>query len=37
LETGIRQFRMAMGLVWGRRLKTDNLVRLVDDALATIE
>lgn len=26
-----------MGMVWGRRLKTDNLVRLVDDALATLE
>jgi len=26
-----------MGMVWGRRLNTRNLVRLVDDALATIE
>lgn len=37
LETGIRQFRMAMGMVWGRRLKTDNVARLVDDALATLK
>jgi phenylacetate-CoA ligase len=36
LETGIRQFRMAMGMVWGRRLKPDNLNRLVEDALATL-
>jgi phenylacetate-coenzyme A ligase PaaK-like adenylate-forming protein len=28
---------MAMGMVWGRRLNTRNLGRLVDDALATIE
>jgi phenylacetate-CoA ligase len=37
LETGVRQFRMAMGMVWGRRLDTRNLARLVDDALATLE
>lgn len=36
LETGIRQFRMAMGMVWGRKLDTANLARLVDDALATL-
>ena len=35
-ETGIRQFRMALGMVWGRRLDTANLARLVNDALATI-
>ncbi|MFL6163020.1 MAG: phenylacetate--CoA ligase family protein [Jatrophihabitantaceae bacterium] len=35
-ETGIRQFRMAMGMVWGRKLDTANLARLVDDARATI-
>jgi phenylacetate-coenzyme A ligase PaaK-like adenylate-forming protein len=35
-ETGIRQFRMAMGMVWGRRLDPDNIARLVGDALATI-
>jgi phenylacetate-CoA ligase len=36
LETGIRQFRMALGMVWGRKLDTDNLARLVQDALATL-
>ena len=36
LETGIRQFRMAMGMVWGRKLDTGNLARLVEDALATL-
>lgn len=35
-ETGIRQFRMALGMVWGRKLDTANLARLVNDALATI-
>jgi len=36
LETGIRQFRMAMGMVWGRKLDTPNLARLVQDARATL-
>lgn len=36
LETGVRQFRMAMGMVWGKRLDTRNLGRLVDDALGTL-
>jgi phenylacetate-CoA ligase len=35
-ETGVRQFRMAMGMVWGRRLSPANIGRLVDDVLATI-
>ncbi|HEX4729166.1 MAG TPA: hypothetical protein VH298_15280 [Jatrophihabitans sp.] len=35
-ETGIRQFRMAMGMVWGRKLDTTNLARLVEDARATL-
>jgi phenylacetate-CoA ligase len=35
-ETGVRQFRMAMSMVWGRRLDTRNLGRLVDDVLATL-
>jgi len=35
-DTGVRQFRMAMGMVWGRRLDPANVGRLVDDALATI-
>ncbi len=36
-ETGVRQFRMAMGMVWGRRLDPDNVARLVEDALGTLE
>ena len=36
LATGIRQFRMAMGMVWGRRLNTRSIARLVDDALDTL-
>jgi phenylacetate-coenzyme A ligase PaaK-like adenylate-forming protein len=35
-ETGVRQFRMAMGMVWGRRLSPANIAQLVDDALATL-
>jgi len=35
-ETGVRQFRMAMGMVWGRRLDARNIGRLVDDVLATL-
>jgi phenylacetate-CoA ligase len=35
-ETGIRQFQMAMSMVWGRRLDTRNIGRLVDDVLATV-
>jgi phenylacetate-CoA ligase len=35
-ETGVRQFRMAMGMVWGRKLDPANIARLVDDALQTI-
>jgi phenylacetate-coenzyme A ligase PaaK-like adenylate-forming protein len=35
-ETGVRQFRMAMSMVWGHRLDTGNVARLVDDALATL-
>ena len=31
-DTGVRQFRMAMGMVWGRRLDPDNIGRLVEDA-----
>jgi phenylacetate-CoA ligase len=36
LETGIRQFRMVMGMAFGRRLDPANVRRLVDDALATL-
>ena len=35
-ETGIRQLRMALGMVWGHRLDAGNIGRLVDDALATL-
>lgn len=35
-DTGIRQFRMAMGVVWGRRIDPANVARLIDDALATL-
>jgi phenylacetate-CoA ligase len=35
-ETGARQFRMAMSMVWGRRLNARNVGRLVDDVLATV-
>jgi phenylacetate-CoA ligase len=35
-ETGIRQFKMAMGMVWGRKLDPINITRLLDDAMATI-
>ena len=35
LETGFRQFRMAVGMVLGRRLDPANIARLVEDALAT--
>lgn len=35
-ETGVRQVRMAVGLVSGRRLSTRNLEKLVDDALVTL-
>jgi phenylacetate-CoA ligase len=35
-ETGIRQFRLAIGMVWGRRLDPRNIARLVEDGLATL-
>jgi phenylacetate-CoA ligase len=35
-ETGVRQARMALSMVWGRRLDPRNVGRLVDDVLATI-
>ncbi|MCU1681965.1 MAG: hypothetical protein JWQ81_2704 [Amycolatopsis sp.] len=35
-ETGVRQFRMAMGIVWGRRLNARNIGRLIEDSLATL-
>jgi phenylacetate-CoA ligase len=35
-ETGVRQFRLALGMAQGRRLDPRNVARLVDDALATL-
>jgi phenylacetate-CoA ligase len=35
-ETGIRQFRLALGMISGHRLDPRNITRLVDDALATV-
>jgi len=35
-ETGVRQVRLALGMVQGRRLDPGNVARLVDDALATL-
>jgi len=35
-EAGVRQFRLALGMVQGRRLDPRNVARLVDDALATL-
>jgi phenylacetate-coenzyme A ligase PaaK-like adenylate-forming protein len=35
-ETGVRQFRLALGMVWGRRLDPGNVARLVGDVLATL-
>lgn len=36
-ETGIRQFRMAMSMVWGRPFDPENLARLVADAVSTVK
>ncbi|HEU5201134.1 MAG TPA: AMP-binding protein [Ktedonobacterales bacterium] len=36
-ETGIRQFRLAMSMVWGSRINPRNLERLIEDALKTLE
>lgn len=35
-DTGVRQFRLALGMVQGRRIDPANVARLVDDALATL-
>jgi phenylacetate-coenzyme A ligase PaaK-like adenylate-forming protein len=35
-ETGVRQFRLALGMARGRRLDPRNVARLVDDVLATL-
>jgi phenylacetate-CoA ligase len=36
-DTGIRQLRMARSLIWGRPISTDNVRRLVADALQTLD
>ena len=36
-ETGIRQFRMAMSMVWGRPIDPKNMERLVEDGLKTLK
>jgi phenylacetate-CoA ligase len=36
-ETGIRQFRLAMSMVWGRRIDPRNVERLIKDAIATLD
>jgi phenylacetate-CoA ligase len=35
-ETGLRQLRLAMAMVWGRKIDPANVTRLIDDALATL-
>ncbi|HUN36828.1 MAG TPA: AMP-binding protein [Trebonia sp.] len=35
-ETGVRQFRLALGMAQGRRLDPRNVARLVDDMLSTL-
>ena len=37
LDTGIRQLRMARSLIWGRPISSQNVRRLVADALQTLE
>lgn len=36
-ETGIRQFRMAMSMVWGYHINPRNVERLVEDGLKTLK
>lgn len=36
-ETGIRQFRMAMSMVWGRPINPRNVERLIEDVLSTLQ
>ncbi len=35
-ETGVRQLRMAISMVWGKPISPRNIERLVDDALETL-
>lgn len=36
-ETGIRQFRMAMSMVWGYHINPRNVERLIEDGLKTLQ
>lgn len=36
-ETGVRQLRMVLSMIWGRPFDTVSLTRLVADAVATVE
>lgn len=36
-ETGVRQFRMAMSMLWGRPVNPRNVERLIQDGLETLE
>lgn len=36
-ETGVRQFRMAMSMVWGKPINPRNIEHLVEDALKTLK
>jgi phenylacetate-CoA ligase len=36
-ETGVRQFRLAMSMVWGRPISPRNVEHLVEDALRTLQ
>jgi len=36
-ETGVRQLRLAMSIIWGRPISARNLERLIGDAIATLE
>jgi phenylacetate-CoA ligase len=36
-ETGIRQFRMAMAMVWGYHINPRNVERLIEDGLKTLQ
>src|SRR5581483_5153628 len=36
-ETGVRQLRMAISMVWGKPINPRNIERLVEDALKTLQ
>lgn len=35
-ETGVRQVKMALSMVWGRPISSRNIERLIEDALGTL-